>query len=251
MPEEHEKARLCLVSDRSRLGFLFYKFRERTRTSFYFQTFGSEERPQAVVEDVEYSFCPQFIQGKIFALTDCGAPNLRVIEVRPAGQGNAQWIDIVPEAEDRIGDWLVVGQRLFVSYTRRMIKRVLIFDLDGQKTEKCLFTRKKQLVSSTARATVMSYFSKRSASPNPLAFIDILSPPERESFGRNERYLSIPLTTPKSKCTTRPGTESKFRCFSWGAGTLAEGTHPTIMTSYRRSRRLNDAAVQRFRSVPR
>ena len=102
-----KRALPCVRSQPFRISLL--QFRERTRTSFYFQTFGSEERPQAVVEDGEYSFCPQFIQGKIFALTDCRAPNLRIMEERPAGQGNAQWIDIVPEAEDRIGDWLVVG----------------------------------------------------------------------------------------------------------------------------------------------
>jgi prolyl oligopeptidase len=230
---EHEKARLCLVSDRSRLGFLFYKFGERTRTSFYSQTFGSKERPQAVVEDVDYSFCPKFIQGKIFALTGCGAPNLRVIEVRPAGQGNAKWIDIVPEAEDRIGDWLVVGQRLFVSYTRRMIKRVLIFDLDGQKTGEMPLHPEEttRFLDSSCDSDELFFETQSFTEP-----IGIYSHSESSGTRKLWAKRAIPFNSAdysheQVHYTSRDGTQIPM--FLMGRrDVLAQGTHPTIMTSY-------------------
>ena len=41
---------------------------------------------------------------------------------------------MVPETVDRINGWLVVGERIFVSYIRQTATHISIFDFAGKKT---------------------------------------------------------------------------------------------------------------------
>src|SRR5260370_1682891 len=60
-------------------------------------------------------------------------PNRRIIEIRLRDNGDHEWIDIVPESDTPINNWHVVGNRIFVSYTKEMTHRVFIFSFYGQK----------------------------------------------------------------------------------------------------------------------
>ena len=128
------KLRLCLTSDGSRLGFLVYRFLEKTRTDFYLRPLESEQAPEVVIEDADYSFGPRLIPGSILAVTDRNAPNLRIVEVRLRNSRQPDWVDVVPESVDRINGWAVVRQCIFVSYIHETATRIGIFDFAGQKT---------------------------------------------------------------------------------------------------------------------
>ncbi len=132
---ESEKLRLCLTADLSRLGFLVYKSLEKTLTSFYLKPLDGDGVPQCVVADAPFRFGPLLIGDKIVAITDRGAPNLRIVEIRPRGNQDVDWIDIVPENDSRIHQWIVAGDRLLVSYVRESVTRVSVFDLAGNKTD--------------------------------------------------------------------------------------------------------------------
>jgi prolyl oligopeptidase len=131
---EGEKLRLCLVSDANRLGFLVYKFLEKTRTDFYLKTFDSSGPPEGILADAEYTFGPRLIPGKILAITDRDAPNLRIVELSLQKNKDPEWIDLVPETAMRITRWVVVGNRIFVSRIRHTRTYVSVFDFSGQKT---------------------------------------------------------------------------------------------------------------------
>jgi prolyl oligopeptidase len=68
------------------------------------------------------------------AITDRHAPNRRIVEIRLRENGEHEWIDIVPESDTPIRNWLVVGDSIFVSYTKDMQHSVSIFDFFGKKT---------------------------------------------------------------------------------------------------------------------
>ena len=131
---ECEKLRLCLVSDANRLGFLVYKFLEKTRTDFYLKTFDSSGPPEVILADAEYIFGPRLIPGRILAITDRDAPNLRIVELAPQENKAPKWIDVVPETAMRITRWVVVGNRIFVSRIRHPRTYVSVFDFSGRKT---------------------------------------------------------------------------------------------------------------------
>jgi prolyl oligopeptidase len=131
---EEEKIRLCLVGNQARLGFVVYRFHEKTRTDFYLARFRGSSAPELVLEDVDYFFGPVFAHDRIFALTDHGAANLRIVELRLRPNKAPGWREVVPESDSRIRQWLVTLDRIVVSYVQQADTRVFIFDFAGQKT---------------------------------------------------------------------------------------------------------------------
>lgn len=131
--ESGEKSRLCLISDSTRIGLLVYRFLEKTRTDFYLKNLEDRSSPQAIITDADYALIPLLIPGKILAITDRDAPNFRIVELCVSDHHVSRWIERVPECDSRITQWLVVGNRLFVSYVRQTKTEVLTFDFAGNK----------------------------------------------------------------------------------------------------------------------
>jgi prolyl oligopeptidase len=129
---EGKTLRLHLISDRTRLGFLVYRFLEETRIDFYLKGFASPDAPQRVIADFDHTFAPRLVQGRIFALTDHEAPNFRIVELALQDRGEARWLDVVAEAEWRIHRWMIAANRIFVTYVRGTQTHVSVFDLSGE-----------------------------------------------------------------------------------------------------------------------
>ncbi|MGA8553715.1 MAG: hypothetical protein WB630_04785, partial [Candidatus Acidiferrales bacterium] len=128
---EGEKLRIGIIPGKDRLGFLVYRFAHKTRTDFYLWTMGLNERPECIIRDFEYAIRPVLLEGLILASTDFGAPNLRLVEIRPRKNQEPELVDIVPERTSRISDWAVADGCIFVAYVRGTRTRVDIFDLAG------------------------------------------------------------------------------------------------------------------------
>ncbi|HEV2615165.1 MAG TPA: prolyl oligopeptidase family serine peptidase [Candidatus Acidoferrales bacterium] len=131
---EDANVRLCLASGATHLGFLVYRFGEKTQTDFFLKPFPDDRPPEAVFAGAAYSFGPLLVLGKILAITDRDAPNLRIVELRLRPGKEPEWVDLVPETEARIHEWAVAGERIFVSYIRQTAAQVQIFDFTGKKT---------------------------------------------------------------------------------------------------------------------
>src|SRR5260370_3604934 len=131
---EDEKLRLALLSDKKRLGFFVYRFLDKTLTDIYVQPFEGRIPPELIFSRIDYMIGLRLMDDKILAITDRNAPNRRIIEIRLRENGEHAWIDIVPESDISISNWLVVGDSIFVSYTKDMQHRVFIFDFSGKKT---------------------------------------------------------------------------------------------------------------------
>lgn len=132
---ESRDLRLCLLSDQVRLGFLVFRFLDKTRTDFYLQTLGSDDLPVPVFAGAPYTFSPRLAHGRIFASTDRDAPNLRIVELRERAPGQFEWREIVPELGSRIHQWIIAGDRIVVSYIWQAETRISVFSLDGAKLD--------------------------------------------------------------------------------------------------------------------
>lgn len=128
-----EKLRLSLVCDGERLGFLVYRFLETLHTDFYVKALQPGSTLETIVRNADYVFGPVLVAGRVFAITDRGAPNLRIVEVRPCPGAEPEWMEIIPETDVRIHEWRVVGERIFVSYIRQRMTRLSIFDFSGRE----------------------------------------------------------------------------------------------------------------------
>jgi prolyl oligopeptidase len=129
---EGQKIRLALFSDRKRLVYFVYRFLEKTFTDIYLKPFERQGMPEPIVRGIDYSLGLRSLDDRIFAMTDRGAPNRRIVEISLRDNGQQEWIDIVPETATPIQNWLIAGDRIFVSYLKEMTHQVHIFNLSGK-----------------------------------------------------------------------------------------------------------------------
>ena len=231
---EGEGLRLFLVSDTTRLGFLVYRFRDKTRIDFYLKTLEPDGSLERVFADAEHTFGPRLLPGRILAITDRDAPNFRIVELRIYPNRDPEWIEVVPENGSRIRQWIIAGDRIIVSYVRQAATCVSVFDLEGNKTDEWPVRAGGRTVR----------FVAASSDSDELVL-------ETESFTRAGRHASVfrpqqsirslgkegdPLPLGKVRLQTglvhlerrRPDSDVPY-----GArDVLKGGCHPAIMTSY-------------------
>lgn len=225
--------RLHLISDSRRLGFLVSMPAGTCRTSFYVQPYDSASR-STVVAGAEYGFGPMLAHGRILAITDRDAPNYRIVEVRLENEGEPTWIDVVPESDAQIRQWVVVRDRIFVSYVRGTRTEVFIFNRAGKKTGE-IHAREDETIR---------------LAPGSLESDELLF--ERESFTRPASVFRYADRSGKAELWTRKtsplvstdyghmktwyvskdGTEIPITLAGSRKVLEAPGPRPTIMTSY-------------------
>lgn len=130
---EDEKIRIVLFSDSKHLVFFVYRFLEKTLTDIHLKPIEGEELPELIFRGIDYSLGLKLLDDRILALTDREAPNRRIVEIRLRNNGEHEWIDIVPESDTAINNWLVVADRIFVSYMKQMTHRISSFDFSGRR----------------------------------------------------------------------------------------------------------------------
>ena len=129
---EDDKIRLGLFSDSKRLVFLSYRLLEKTLTDIYLRSFEGTDLPEPIFRGIDYSLGLWLLDDRIFAITDRDAPNRRIVEIRLRDDGQHEWVDIVPDTGTPINNWLIVGDRIFISYMREMTHQIRIFDFSGR-----------------------------------------------------------------------------------------------------------------------
>ena len=228
-----EKIRLCLVSEGNCLGFLVYRFASKTRTEFYLRTFEKERWTQTFVASADCVLNPLLVSGRILALTDRDAPNLRIVELRLGGKKETEWIELVPESDARINQWLVVGERIFVSYVRESGAQVCIFDFSGKKTGEVPLPQDQsiRLLSGSAENDELLFEAESFAEP-----IGIWRYSQGVDTPRIWAKRIIPFDTPnyvhtKISYPSKDGVEIPMFLFG-RRDALEGGCRPAIMTSY-------------------
>jgi prolyl oligopeptidase len=127
-----EKLRLHLVAGERVLGFLVYRFGEKTITDFYLWEIG-ETAPIHILADAQYSFHPILLDDRILAVTDRDAPNRRIVRVLYRDGLPPQFVDVVPEKKQPLRRWSVAGKHLCTSYICETGTQIDIFDLSGAR----------------------------------------------------------------------------------------------------------------------
>jgi prolyl oligopeptidase len=128
---EDEKIRLTLFSGGKRIVFLV-RFLETTVMDIYLGSIDRIARPEPIFREIDYLLALRLVGDRIFAVTDRHAPNRRIVEILLRDDGHHSLIDVVPETDTLIGNCLVTGERIFVSYTRQMRTMIRVFDFSGK-----------------------------------------------------------------------------------------------------------------------
>jgi prolyl oligopeptidase len=230
---EGEKVRLCLVSDRSRIGFLVYRFSEKTRTDFYVQPWESKTVPELIVRDADYSFGPMFFRGRILAITNHNAPNLRIVELRLQPGADPEWTDLIPEDDSRILQWAVAGDLIVVLSAKAMDRQIRVFDLAGRKTHEVAVNPEETFRITGATPESDEVFLERESFTDPVRIVRY-SPERKEcALWAKKTIPASPSDVNHTQIWYRSKDGTSIPMYLVGRKeVLASGCHPAIMTSY-------------------
>ena len=230
---EDRRVRLFIFPGERNFGIFVNRCFEKTYTDFYIQSFDLDSLPSPVVADADFRFEPILLNDRILALTDLGAPNLRIVAVCHPSSAGSQFIQVVPEHDTPISAWNVAGEHILVSYVKHPKTEVHIYHLRGCKIGE-LEVRDDECIRLNG-----------GLSHNKELFF------EKESF--TEPISTWRYSPNATKCTLWVKRTAPFDCADYGHlrvwypskdGTqvpmflmgrrdvLTTGQHPTIMTSY-------------------
>jgi prolyl oligopeptidase len=228
-----EKLRLCLISDRERIGFLVYRFLGKTFTDFFLKSWSEESAPQPIIRDATYSFGPMFVQGRILAITDRDAPNLRIIELCLQEGREAEWVDIVPESEYRIERWAVAGDRMLILQAKNRERRISVFDLSARKVEEQIIQPEETVRIASGGPESDEVFLERESFTEPIRIVRY-SPTKNQCSPWAQRTATFDpteFTHLQISYSSKDGTLIPMYLVG-RKEILAGGCHPAIMTSY-------------------
>jgi prolyl oligopeptidase len=230
---EGEKLRLCLMADATRIGFFVYRFLEKTRTDFYLQPWEGVIAPEHIFRDADYSFGPLFFRGRILAITNRNAPNLRIVELRLRPGAEPEWIDLIPESDSRILQWAVAGDRIVILCGKEMDRQIRVFDLAGRKTDDVAVNPEETFRISGAAPESDEVFLERESFTEPVRIVRC-SPVKKECALWAKK--TIPANVPAVSHAqvwypSKDGTSIPMYLVG-RKEVLAGGCHPAIMTSY-------------------
>jgi prolyl oligopeptidase len=230
---EGEKLRLCLISGTTTIGFLVYRFLEKTRTDFYLKPWEGGAAPVHIIRDAEDTFGPLLVHERILAITDRNAPNMRIVELRLRSDGEPEWVDLVPETDSRIQQWAIAGDHILVAYIRETAQQVLLYDLKGNRTGELPIRRGETVRFVGASPENDELFLESECFTEPIA-IQRYSPREEKRIPWEKRTIpfdSASYEHTEVRYASKDGTEIPM--FLVGRReVISGGCHPTIMTSY-------------------
>ena len=118
------------LSDSGRY-LLFFVGHGWGRTEIHVQDLHASGPIVTLVDDIDAAFLPGFAGDRLFVQTNWKAPKGRILEVDLDQGDPAAWKEVVPEGEDAIQGFSLVGGRLFVRTLHNVISRIERFELDG------------------------------------------------------------------------------------------------------------------------
>jgi prolyl oligopeptidase len=223
-----------------------------TRRRLYYLDLKNPKQPDLaapvirLIDQADANYVPVGVKnGVLFALTDLGAPNHRVIAIDLAKPDRAGWTTIVPEARDAIDGAALgypnfgatlAGNHLVVNYLKDVRTRLAVFRLDGTPeadvplpgpgavsifsgalsaradTEELFFG----FASFLTPTTVYRYtFNGR-----PVPFVTVTTP-----------FNAVPFETTQVFYPSKDGTRIPM-FITARKGLVRDGSHPTLLTGY-------------------
>jgi len=230
---EDEGTRLHVVAGRSQLGFLVYRFLDKTYIDFYVWAMGSSGPPIPILQNAEYNFAPRFLPGRILAAIDEKAPNFRIVDVQARRNENPLFFNVVPEIDAPIRNWLLTRNRILISYARGAHSHIEIFDLFGKRVGQVPDISDETVRIVAANPDEDEIFIERESFARPIE-IHRFSVASGQSTLWSRRPVSFDAASYTHTSITFPSKDgTAVPMFLFGAReALANGTHPGVMTSY-------------------
>ena len=102
------------------------------KNELYIQNLEENSPIHPLVTGITAHFNPQFAGETLIVQTDWQAPRNRIVKIDLRDPRPEKWQEIVPQAENAIESFSVIGAKLFVNYLHSVTSQIAIFSLDGK-----------------------------------------------------------------------------------------------------------------------
>jgi prolyl oligopeptidase len=121
------------------LAYIVWTTGRDQKTSIFLHHTLPGATPTLLLDKIEGCFVPFFVRGQLFALTDIGAPNFRIVSIDQAQPDAAHWRDVVPETDQPIQWFAVAGDAVFATRADRFSTRLEVYTIEGRLKQNHLF----------------------------------------------------------------------------------------------------------------
>ncbi|HTT63690.1 MAG TPA: prolyl oligopeptidase family serine peptidase [Bryobacteraceae bacterium] len=97
----------------------------------YYQDLPGGGPPRPLVTGIDARFDPAFAGDFLLVQTNWKAPKSRILKIDLRDPAPAKWREAVPESDDAIESFAVIGGKLFVDRLHNVTSRIAIYSLDG------------------------------------------------------------------------------------------------------------------------
>jgi prolyl oligopeptidase len=121
------------------LAYAVFSAGKHPVTSIHLQSMDLQASPKLLLSGIEGFFVPFFVRGQLFAYTDLGAQNCRIVRIDISDPSPEHWRDIVPESDRRIQQFAVAGDNIFVTRIDRFATEIEMFSLNDGRRQEAVF----------------------------------------------------------------------------------------------------------------
>jgi prolyl oligopeptidase len=214
------------------LGYVLAQSDESRITSLYLSRARFGEPPRLVLEGIKGCFVPFFAGDQLFAYTDYGAPNFRIVSIDPANPQPAYWRDVVAESDDQIQQFATVGDWVFVTRAHGFSTQLMGFKTDATSTEQIAIPPRGSIDLSRASAEDKLFFTYSSISEPATVFCYDIETKELTRWAESKASID-PSTIECEEATYRSKDGTPIKLFLAAKKELLHsGPLPTFLTAY-------------------
>jgi prolyl oligopeptidase len=230
---ESPRVRLALFGEGSFVVFFVHRFEGDTRAEVYAKRFHSSCGPELLWAGATQILGLHFLNDRILALSDWGAPNRRIIEARDWHGGTPMWTDLISETEEKIESWWVVGSGVVVCYAKQTNCKVRVFDLLGRETEEIPLPSDEtvRVISAPQNSSELLFQTQSLTKPAAILRYDLKSKCLTEFDRRSVPFESASYEPSQAWFTSKDGTTIPMHLVA-RRDVLQKGFNPTVMTAY-------------------
>jgi prolyl oligopeptidase len=125
--------RLGLIGDSKQLCIVKSIIDGNIPAEFYFYDLSNGGRVKLGLKDAEHIFGLALWEGRIFAITDHNAANLRIVEIPTCEAELSSWVGVVPELSVKIHSFAISEGHILIKYVMNTGICVRVFDFQGKE----------------------------------------------------------------------------------------------------------------------
>jgi prolyl oligopeptidase len=186
---------------------------------------------RTVVADSNAHVSVRWRNGRLWILTDLGAPKYRLVAADPARPGPGDWQVVIPEDADVLQSYAFIGDRIYATYLHEVGDRIRVFELDGEPAgEIDVLPRMSASIRAGEDGKALLTLNGH-LSPATTYSIDLATGARVITDSADVQFDATGYVVDQTWFTSRDGTRSHMYVIH-REGIVMDGSHPTILNGY-------------------